>query len=124
MIFYVAAGGMVGAVARYGVMVLMTRLLPGDFPYGTLTANILGSLLMGILTGMAAHHLNLTQEMRAFIAVGILGSFTTFSTFSLDAVALYQRGEMMSMAFYILISVTVSILALVGGMHLVRQLSM
>ena len=92
------------------------------FPYGTLTVNIVGSFLMGVLiTGMALKW-SASPEMRALLAVGVLGAFTTFSTFSLDAVTLAERGAWGQAAVYIGASVVVCILALLAGMRLTRFL--
>ena len=121
MLLCIAAGGATGAVARYGVNVGVTRLLGHGFPYGTLTANILGSLLMGVCITLFARLLPVSEDMRALIVVGFLGSFTTFSTFSLDVVSLFQRGNMMLVLAYILGSVFCSVMAVVLGMALARQ---
>ena len=117
---YVGLGGAVGAMARYGWMASVGKMIASGFPYGILSANILGSFLMGLLTGLAAHYLNISHEMRAFLAVGVLGSFTTFSTFSLDTATLIGRGEHVQAVTYILLSVSLSILALYGGLMLAR----
>lgn len=116
----VAAGGALGAVARYGSVQLATRWFGIAFPYGTLGVNIIGSLLMGLAVGLFAKFLPVTETTRLFVAVGFLGSYTTFSTFSLDVVNMFQRGETFQVALYIMASVTLSVLALVAGLLLVR----
>lgn len=120
MYLYVGLGGALGAMARYGLTVGVGRLLGAGFPFGTLFANMLGSLMMGVLVGMGAHHLNLTQEMRAFLAIGVLGGFTTFSSFSLDAITLFERQMAPEAIIYIVASVLLSLLLFLLGMLLTR----
>ncbi len=121
MLLAIGAGGAIGAMARFGMMELFSRFTSGHFPYGILTVNILGGFLMGALTGLLAHHVTLSQEMRAFLTTGILGGFTTFSAFSLDVVLLMQRGETIPALGYIMGSVVGSVLALGAGLMLVRS---
>lgn len=116
----VALGGAVGASGRHLVSHAMLRLLGSDFPWGTLLVNVAGSFLMGALIEAAALKLNLTLEMRAFLVVGILGGFTTFSAFALDAVILFERGELLTSFLYVMASVTLSISALFVGLSITR----
>ena len=118
----VAVGGAVGAVSRYSVYLLAAHYLGQNFPYGTLIVNILGSLIMGMFIEMMALVWNVGTEVRLFFVVGILGAFTTFSTFSLDVAVLYERGELWLVALYMLASVVLSIGALFLGFHVVRTL--
>ncbi len=120
MYIYVAAGGAIGAVLRYFVSMRATDWLGISFPYGTLIVNILGSFIMGAFIGYLAKTLPHSMELRAFVAIGILGGFTTFSAFSLDAVSLIENGHLGQGAIYIISSVLVSILALFAGLYLVR----
>lgn len=121
MILYVAAGGALGSMARYGVSEMVSRLAGGSqFPYGILSVNLLGGFFIGLLTGLMAHHISLSPEARAFLVVGVLGGFTTFSAFSLDIVLLMQRGQNFAALFYIMGSVVGAVFALVGGMALAR----
>lgn len=121
MILYVAAGGAIGASLRYIVSDKITALLGHGFPYGTITVNILGSLLLGIMVESSARlTIPMPQEMRALLAVGILGGFTTFSTFSLDAVTLLERGQIVPMLCYIVVSVVIGVLAMIAGMYAMR----
>ena len=101
----VALGGAAGAMARYGVDSAILRAAGPGFPWGTVTVNLIGSLLLGLLIGAAAHGLHLSQEMRALVVTGFLGAFTTFSTFSLNTVTLIERGESLQALGYVLGSV-------------------
>lgn len=121
-IAFVAFGGAIGAVARYGAGLGMVALLGHGFPYGTMLVNIAGSLMMGIVIGILAQYDHGLTGLRPFIVTGFLGAFTTFSTFSLDAVSLIERGQYGSAALYIAASVVVSILALMAGLFLTRAI--
>ncbi len=121
MVLAIAAGGAVGSVARYGTMVWMGRWLGTGFPYGTLIVNLVGGLIMGVLVELMALVWSPSETMRAFLTVGILGGFTTFSTFSLDSWFLIQRGDVALGALYIVASVILSIGALVAGLYLTRM---
>lgn len=116
----VAIGGSLGSVARYLVAIGAGRLVGTEFPWGTLVINIVGSFLIGVLAESFALSWNASQAIRVFLTIGICGGFTTFSTFSLDAIVLMQRGELWSAGAYIAASVALSILALFGGLLLVR----
>ncbi|MDH3473947.1 MAG: fluoride efflux transporter CrcB [Rhodospirillales bacterium] len=117
----VAAGGAFGAVFRYLVYVLAGLAFGTGFPFGTLIVNIVGSFVMGVLAEGMALAWEFTPEARLFLTVGILGAFTTFSTFSLDVAVLYERGRLGLVAGYILISVICSIGALFAGLYLMRR---
>ncbi len=118
----VAAGGAAGAVARYGVYLLAGRLLGTGFPSGTLVVNIAGSFIMGILVEGMALAWTLGMETRLFLTVGVLGAFTTFSTFSLDVALLYDRGKTGLVVIYVLASVICSVGALFAGLYVMRRL--
>jgi len=116
-------GGGLGAAMRHGVNVGAARLFGTNFPYGTLTVNVVGSLLMGLLVAYLAFKGEASQHSRLFMATGVLGGFTTFSAFSLDVAVLYERGAVGLALGYVLVSVGASILALFAGLYLVRQLT-
>lgn len=118
LIVFVGAG--IGGAIRHGVNVAF-RALGSGFPYGTLLINVVGSLAMGLLAGLFALKFDPGQSWRLFLTTGILGGFTTFSTFSLEAVVLYERGELVSMAAYVIASVMLSIGGLFAGLFIVRQ---
>lgn len=118
----VALGGAAGSVARFVVGVWSTRAFGAGFPWGTLVINVVGSFLIGAFVELFALHWDAPQPMRVFLVVGICGGFTTFSTFSLDAYVLIERGQYGLAAAYMLASVIGSILALVAALHLLRAL--
>ncbi len=119
---YIAIGGALGSVLRYLTMVEAGRVWGVEFPYGTLIVNVVGSLVMGLLIGGIARFLPDVKILHPLIAVGFLGGYTTFSTFSLDAVTLLERGEMLSMFVYVFLSVLLALLALFAGLWLVRAI--
>jgi fluoride exporter len=92
------------------------------FPWGTLTVNIVGCVAIGLLTEVIARRLNASMELRLLVVTGFLGGFTTFSAFSLDAIALYERGAMTAAALYVAASVGVSLAAVFGGLALGRAM--
>ena len=120
IILIVAAGGAVGAVARYLVTAAVGGLAATSFPLPTLVVNVLGSFLLGVLVEAGALALTIGHEMRAFLAVGILGAFTTFSTFSMETVLLYERGALGQAALYVVASVLLSVGAFFAALRLVR----
>lgn len=118
-------GAGIGGVLRHGVNLVSLKWLGPSFPYGTMAINIIGSGVMGLVAGFLAFKAGegWTQNARLFLATGILGGFTTFSAFSLDAILLWERGEAMLAGFYVIGSVVLSLAALVAGLALVRGLS-
>lgn len=119
----IAAGGGIGAALRHFLNGAVMDFAGGDFQWGIFAVNILGSFVMGVLISVFALAWEPSQAMRAFLTTGILGGFTTFSTYSLDSVTLIERGAYGAAAFYIAGSVAFSLLALWGGMVLVRTLT-
>ena len=117
----VGAGGAIGAMARFGFASLFGRLWPLGFPLATLLINVIGSAAMGIFVGIMARWLPAWQsEARLFFAVGVLGGFTTFSTFSLDAIVLIERGDWVSAGAYVLLSVVLCLIGLYLGLLVIR----
>ena len=114
-------GGGVGAALRHGINLASARALGTAFPYGTLIINITGSLVMGLIAGYFALKGDASQHWRLFLTTGILGGYTTFSAFSLDAALLYERGEVGMAALYVIASVALSIVGLFAGLALVRH---
>lgn len=119
----IGVGGALGAMARFGVGHAANEWLGTDFPYGTLIANVAGSFLIGIVFVLLVEKALLSPVWRSALIVGFLGAFTTFSTFSLQSLALMEAGRFFAAATYILSSVIVCIAAAAFGMWLGRQLS-
>ena len=121
-ILLIACGGAVGAVLRYGASLGVYSLMGRGFPYGTLFVNVSGSLLMGVLSIVLLERFDVGPEWRAAILVGLLGSFTTFSTFSIETLNLLEQGDMMRAFANIAFSVIVCLAAVWLGVGLGRQL--
>lgn len=118
----IASGGALGAVMRYGANEAVTKSFGTEFPFGILSVNILGSFVMGLLISYFAHIWTPPPEVRSFLVTGMLGAFTTFSTFSLQFVLLVERGQPVAAVIYLLASVFCAIAALMLGMYIVRGL--
>ncbi len=115
-------GGGIGAGGRHLVSLVTLRLFGPGLPLGTLTVNIVGSLVMGLFIGwLARHETGSHQALRYFVATGILGGFTTFSAFSLDTSVLWQRGDTHLALAYVALSVVLSIAAVFTGLMVMRQ---
>jgi CrcB protein len=122
LLLLATAGGAIGAGARYLVNTAFARILGTAFPWATLSVNVVGSLLMGLVMALLARSFDGSPDLRTFLATGILGGFTTFSAFSFDVWTLLQRGEAMTAFVYVAGSVVVSIAALFAGVALARGL--
>lgn len=122
MLWYIAIGSAIGGVSRYLVGGLVQRLAAGTFPAGTLLINVTGSFLVGAILRYGVETTTLTPEVRALLTVGICGGYTTFSTFSYEAVALLEDGEWTRAALYVALSVGLSLLATFLGFAAAREL--
>ncbi len=120
MLWMVAVGGAVGATLRYVIMGKLAHLLGSNFPSPTLIVNVSGSLLMGLLVALLARTSFATMELRAFLAVGVLGGYTTFSSFSLDFLTLVERGDILPACLYALSSLILSLIAVFAGIYIGR----
>ena len=118
----VAIGGAIGSVARYLVGVWSVRIAGPNFPWGTFTVNIVGAFLIGLLVEIIARRFDASAEMRVFVVTGIIGGFTTWSSFTLDAVVLFERGDIGLSALYLMGSLVVSFAAIFAGLALGRAL--
>jgi CrcB protein len=116
----VFVGGGIGAALRHFVNVVMARWLGTAFPYNTLFANVSGSLIMGILAAYFGLRSGSPQALRLFLTTGILGGYTTFSTFSLDSVLLWERSQYLAAAGYVFLSVAASLVGVLFGAALIR----
>ena len=118
----IAFGGALGAVSRYWLTVSIERFNGTGFPLGTFVVNLLGSFLIGLLYILFAEKLSVADQWRPVIITGFLGAMTTFSTFSLDALLLFQQGHYNTALFYVLSSVVICIFAAYVGMQIARIL--
>ena len=119
LIVFLGAG--IGGAMRHGVNVAATRLLGLGFPYGTVIVNVVGSFAMGLLAGYFAYRAGVPQHIRLFLTTGMLGGFTTFSTFSLDAAVLVERHSFGAAAGYMIGSVAAGVVALFFGLAVFRS---
>ncbi|MDX9905887.1 MAG: fluoride efflux transporter CrcB [Bacteroidales bacterium] len=122
MFLITGAGGFLGSGLRYLVQRLVAIYLPVSFPFATLFINIFGSLLIGMIYAAGDKSNILGPELRIFLAIGVCGGFTTFSTFSLDTFNLIKDGAYLYVSLYILASVILSISATFGGIWIVKSL--
>lgn len=120
MLLAVAAGGAVGAVGRYLVMIQVGHWLGTAFPFATLAVNVVGSFALGLLVELMALAWSPPAELRALLVVGVLGAFTTFSTFSMDVVLHLERGELALTCGYVVASMALSVAAFFAGLYLIR----
>jgi CrcB protein len=119
----IGSGGFIGALLRYATGGLVHRMLPNAiFPWGTMVVNILGCLIIGLGGGLIENRQMFTPEMRAFLFIGILGSFTTFSTFGLETFNLAKEGQVLASLANVGLSVMIGLLAVLAGNLLSRWL--
>jgi len=121
-LLFIAVGGALGAVLRFLTQVTVYEIAGRSFPYGTLTVNVLGSFLMGLLSIFLVEKFNLSTEWHMAILVGVLGSFTTFSTFSIETLVLFEQGDLFKAMTNILLSVTLCIGSVWVGAYLAKQI--
>ncbi|TCK09378.1 fluoride efflux transporter CrcB [Marinobacterium mangrovicola] len=117
----IAVGGALGALGRYWVSGVLNNA-EHRLPFGTLTVNVLGSFLMGVCFVLILEKVKLSPEMRPLLMTGFMGAFTTFSTFSLETVAMIQEGHIMSALIYISLSLILCLVALYAGLSLTRMI--
>jgi len=118
----IAAGGAIGSVLRYWVSINTHAIFGRDFPYGTLTVNVIGSLLMGFLFVLFVERWEIETVIRSAILIGLLGAFTTFSTFSIETLNLVEDGSYAKALVNILVSVSASLVAAWLGIIIGRQI--
>lgn len=119
----VFVGGGLGASLRHFINIICGRCMPPGFPWGTFIINITGSTVMGLIAGYLAFKGEASQPWRLFLMTGILGGYTTFSAYSLEAALLYERGALLLAALYVTGSVVLSIAGLFAGLALIRHLT-
>lgn len=118
LIVFLGAG--IGGAMRHGVNLAALRLVGAGFPWGTLAINVAGSFAMGLVAEYFALKSGLPQQWRLFLTTGVLGGFTTFSAFSLEVALLYERGEVLAAALYMLASAVLAVVGLFAGLYVVR----
>jgi CrcB protein len=116
----VGIGGAIGAIARYVMGRAVHEWVPGGFPYGTFTVNVIGCLAFGLIVGLAESRLEISSVGRTFLLVGVLGGFTTFSSFSFESYDLIRSGQLVSAAVNVIGQVALGFAALVAGILLGR----
>jgi CrcB protein len=114
-IFAIAIGGISGALLRYWVSGIFSHLISEDFPWGTLSVNLIGSFLIGLLWAIFSKRLYLTPELRALIFIGFLGSFTTFSSYALESLNLFRNNEIKAAVLNILYNNIFGLFAVILG---------
>ena len=119
-ILYVGLGGFIGSILRYLVFLSSNHLLGSNLPYSTIIVNIIGSFLIGFLYQFFNNYIFISESTKLLLTVGFLGGFTTFSTFSIDAFILYQNYGKFFAVSYIILSVVLSLSALLLGMFALR----
>jgi fluoride exporter len=120
LILYIAIGGAIGATSRYVLSNAIQTLSSSPFPYGMLVCNILGSIILGILYDSLAKVDFFSDNMKVFLQVGILSSFTTFSAFSFEVFIMFEKADYISAVTFILLSVVLSIGGLMLGVNFMR----
>lgn len=118
----VALGGALGSSLRYLVALGFAAAVGAGFPWATLTVNVLGSFLIGLVTALGLELGRLPDEVRLFLTTGVMGGLTTYSTFSLDAVRLLESGDALRGAGYLVLTTVACLLSCAGGLALARQL--
>ncbi len=122
VVLLIGIGSFIGGVCRYYSQQIITKFFPSPLPYGTLSVNIVGCLLIGLIYGLADRGNILTPEWRLFLTTGFCGGFTTFSTFSYESINLIQDGEFLYLSLYIALSVVLGIASTYLGMLVIKSI--
>ena len=119
----VAGGGAIGSALRYGLALFVQRSLGASWPFGTLAANVIGSFIIGCAYELLVAREVFSEEVRLFTMIGLLGGFTTFSAFSLETLLMFQEGDWLLAALYVVLSVVGCLLAVWAGFQLTAALT-
>jgi CrcB protein len=120
-VIYVGFGGFIGSILRYSLYILSSNILGYTSPVATIFVNIIGCFLIGFAYQLFNTHLIISENLRLFIMIGLLGGFTTFSAFSIDAFLVYQNsGKILAIA-YVVLSIILSLLATLTGVWLIKS---
>jgi CrcB protein len=122
VVLLIGIGSFIGGVCRYYSQQIISKFFPSPLPYGTLSVNIIGCLLIGIIYGLSERGNLLSPEWRLFLTTGFCGGFTTFSTFSYESIALIQDGEFFYLSLYIALSVILGLASTYLGMLVVKSI--
>jgi CrcB protein len=122
VILLIGIGSFIGGISRYYSQQIITRLFPSLMPYGTLTVNITGCFLIGLIYGLSDRGNILTPEWRLFLTTGFCGGFTTFSTFSYESINLIQDGQFFFLSLYVALSVIMGFASTYLGMFIIRSI--
>jgi CrcB protein len=118
----IAIGGTLGCWARFAQMNLVQAVFGRDFPFATMSINVIGSFLMGFLFILTLERLMIPPSVRVGVLTGVLGGYTTFSTFELETLLLAENGELLRAALYVILSVVIGFAAAFGGAYIARNL--
>ena len=121
LVFWVACGGAMGAVLRYMMVQFIDQLIIHHFPFGSLVVNVIGSFLIGALAAVISTRVPISEELRHMLMVGVLASFTTFSSFSLETLNLMQMNQLFLAGINILAQVSCCLVATAGAWYLFRS---
>ncbi len=122
LLIWIATGGAVGSVLRYLIYTRIDSIHMSSFPVGILIVNVLGSFLVGCLTWSLVHHIQLSEEYRSAVLIGLLGGFTTFSSFAYSSVDYFMTGQYLTMLINIVLSVVLCIIAAGAGLILAKSI--
>ncbi len=120
-VIYVGFGGFIGSILRYSIYVITNNIFGQAYPIATLLVNVIGCFLLGVVYQSINADLIISDNMRLLITIGLLGGFTTFSAFSIDALLLYQNNGKLMAVLYVILSVVLSMLAMLSGVWLIKS---
>ena len=120
LIISIFAGGGLGALLRYGIIANISKILPSTFPYGTLSVNVIGALMIGVIYYLISQKIMVSENLKFFITVGFIGGFTTFSSFNLDFFQLLEDSKLIAALIYALITFISTMIGFYVGYSVIR----